>query len=195
MLRSLPLQACLQHSVTDTQLLIDILAAHPAAATAVDLHDRTVLHYAVSHSLDSAFIKALLDTSPTTASAIDKNNQIPLQLAVIRKNKEIITLLLLYHPNGVIHTDRYSMNALNYAIENQLEIQQIKEIIAANKECAQNVIINRRSVLHHAVEYKCSTEIIAEIVTAYPEACKLQEEQLGTEHILVNSYLVLCRVN
>jgi ankyrin repeat protein len=175
-----PLQCCMKSKVTDIALLTEILAAHPPAASLVDEHHRVVLHYAASRNMDLAFVKALLETDKNSASAIDKNGQNALHLAVKRGNMELIKLLLVYHPNGVIDVDRYGMVPLNYAVEIDAGVELIRLLVATNPLCTQNIISGHRTVLHQAVEFRRSTDVIQVLVSAYPEATRIQEGASGT---------------
>lgn len=181
-----PLQLCMKAKVFDIPLLTELLQAYPAAASLVDEHGRRVVHYAASRNLDLSFVKALLETDPAGASAVDKNGQIPLHLAVKRGHLELITLLLSYHPAGVLDMDRYGMVALNYAIEGDVSLSILDLLLKTDRRCAENIISGHRTVLHQAVEFRRSTEVIQALVRAYPEATKIHESALGTS---VSEYL------
>jgi ankyrin repeat protein len=177
-----PLQSCMKTKVSDIPLLTEMLAAHPPAAKLVDEHGRRALHYAASRNMDLTFVKALLETDPEGASAPDKNGQIPLHLAVKRGELELMKLLIAYHPNGVIDVDRYGMVALNYAVEGDVSLEIIALLLKSNKRCAENIISGNRMVLHQAVEFRRTTEVIQAIIMAYPEATKVHEGEQGELH-------------
>jgi hypothetical protein len=174
-----PLQSCMKTKVADIPLLTELLAAYSPAAKLVDEHGRRAVHYAASRNMDLTFVKALLETDPEGASAPDKNGQIPLHLAVKRGDLELMKLLIAYHPNGVIDVDRYGMVALNYAVEGDVSLEIIALLLKTNKRCAENIISGNRTVLHQAVEFRRTFEVIQAIVAAYPEATKIHEGELG----------------
>jgi ankyrin repeat protein len=177
-----PLQSCMKTKVSDIPLLTEMLAAYPPAAKLVDEHGRRAVHYAASRNMDLTFVKALLETDPEGASAPDKNGQVPLHLAVKRGDLELMKLLISYHPRGVVDVDRYGMVALNYAVEGEVSLEIIALLLKTNKRSAENIISGHRTVLHQAVEFRRTTEVIQAIVAAYPEATKTHEGELG-EHV------------
>ena len=189
-----PLQLCIKSKVTDTPLLLEVLRKHPVAASLVDEHGRRTIHYAASRNMDMSFVKALLEADKKGASAQDKNGQIPLHLAVIRGAIELATILLKFHPNGVMDVDRYGMVALNYAIENDASMDMITLLVQSNPLCVRNIITGNRTVLHHAVEFRRSTEIIQLLVNSFPESARVQESVLGGIFICHSSHIYIVNV-
>lgn len=179
----LPLQSCIKHKVQDTDLLIAVLTAHPAAAAVPDDHGRITLHYAASRNMVLEFVQALLSAHIEGAKVCDKNGQIPLHLAVTRLDDvPLIQLLLTAHPGGVLDADRYNMVPLNYAVENDAGIAIFDALLRTNVKCSEHCYLPSKTVLHQAVEFRRSVEVVAALVNAYPGATRVQEGVAGEDN-------------
>jgi hypothetical protein len=176
----LPLQSCMRHKIQDTDLLVEVLLAHPETTKIPDEYGRTVLHYACSRNMDLRYIRCLLEQYPSGAQVSDRNDQLPLHQAVIRGDRmELIELLLHYHANAVLAVDRYWMVPMNYAVEVDAPMGTVYALLGANPLAAHHCMQQTKTVLHHAVEFKRCTAMIGAIVHAYPGATRIQEPQLG----------------
>lgn len=197
MLGFLPLQSCIKHKVQDTDLLIAVLTANPHAASVPDDHRRVTLHYAASRNMAPTFVQALLTAYAHGARVPDKNEQIPLHLAVTRLDDiTLINLLLQAHPGGVLDADRYNMVPLNYAVENDAGMGIMEALLRTNVKCAEHCYLHNKTVLHQAVEFRRTVEVIQALVAAYPGATRLQEAVAGNVlHLLYIHEYYYCSYN
>jgi ankyrin repeat protein len=130
---------------------------------------------AASRNMATQLIGALIKAFPSGLRLRDKNSQIPLHLAVMRKiDLDKMDLLLQRSPDAVLETDKYGFNCLNYAVEYDAPLDVFQLLLSANVACAAHCV-KGKTVLHQAIEFKRSCPVIQAIVQAYPQAARMQE--------------------
>ena len=120
-------------------------------------------------------IDALIKAYPSGLRLRDKNSQLPLHLAVMRKiDLDKMELLLQRSPHAVLEVDKYGFNCLNYAVEYDAPLDVFQLLLSADVTCAAHCV-KGKTVLHQAIEFKRSCPVIRAIVHAYPQATRIQE--------------------
>lgn len=136
---------------------------------------RMLYDQAASRNMATKLIDALIKAFPSGLHLRDKNSQIPLHLAVMRKiDLDKMDLLLQRSPDAVLETDKYGFNCLNYAVEYDAPLDVFQLLLSANVACAAHCV-KGKTVLHQAIEFKRSYPVIQAIVQAYPQAARIQE--------------------
>lgn len=155
---------------------IEVLIKHfKDAVTLFDKQDRAPLHLAILYKCDQDVIGKLLEDYPDAIRLPDGKGRLPLHLALIASNTDdIINFLLQRYPAAVeIEAPdgvRVKKKPIHYAIRQKASAGVVNLLLRASYDQRVDVSICGDSLLHSALEFSSSMEIVQAIISTQPQA-------------------------